>query len=92
MITDIGVQLETACLLAYQVTILANRGENFTLQASMARLTTTELAMKASTEGIQMHGVYGYMMDSSIHNPSTNTCIVFPAEKYDIHFCKINSS
>ena len=64
MIADIGTQLEAARLLAYQAAFLADHDENFTLQAAMAKLTATELAMKASTEGIQMHGGYGYMMDS----------------------------
>jgi len=34
------------------------------ISAAMAKLTGTELAMKAATEGIQIFGGYGYMMDS----------------------------
>lgn len=30
----------------------------------MAKLTATELCMKASVQGIQIFGGYGYMMDS----------------------------
>ena len=38
--------------------------EHDSVGGSPTTASQTELAMKASTEGIQMHGGYGYMMDS----------------------------
>ena len=64
MLADIATQLEAARLLVYKAAYLADRGEPFTQIAAMAKLYATELGMKAATEGIQIHGGYGYMMDS----------------------------
>ena len=63
-LVDIYVQLEAARLLTYKAAWLADRKEPFSLVASMAKLTSTELAMKAAIDGIQVFGGYGYMMDS----------------------------
>ncbi len=63
-LSDIFTQLEAARLLTYKAAWLADRKEPFSLYAAMAKLTATELAMKASTDGIQIMGGYGYMMDS----------------------------
>ena len=63
-LADIYVQLEAARLLTYKAAWLADRNEPFSLIAAMAKLTATELAMKAATDGIQIFGGYGYMMDS----------------------------
>jgi len=64
MLADIAVQLEGARLLNYQTAYLADQGAPFGKQAAMAKLSTGELAMRAATQGIQIFGGYGYMMDS----------------------------
>jgi alkylation response protein AidB-like acyl-CoA dehydrogenase len=64
MLADIAVQLEGARLLNYQTAYLADQGAPFGKQAAMAKLSAGELAMRASTQGIQIFGGYGYMMDS----------------------------
>lgn len=64
MLADIATQLEAARLLAYETAQLADAGAPFTKQAAMAKLFASELAMKAATQGIQIFGGYGYMMDS----------------------------
>jgi butyryl-CoA dehydrogenase len=63
-LADIYTQLEAAKLLMYKAAWLADNNQPFALCAAMAKLTGTELAMKAATEGIQIFGGYGYMMDS----------------------------
>ncbi|MGD0354505.1 MAG: acyl-CoA dehydrogenase family protein [Dehalococcoidia bacterium] len=63
-LADIYTQLEAARLLTYKAAWLADRKQPFSLCAAMAKLTATELAMKAATEGVQIMGGYGYMMDS----------------------------
>jgi len=64
MLADIAVQLEGARLLNYQTAYLADQGAPFGKQAAMAKLSAGELAMRAATQGIQIFGGYGYMMDS----------------------------
>ena len=63
-LADMYTELEAARLLTYQAAWLADNGQSFRTQAAMAKLYATELAMRASTLGIQVFGGYGYMMDS----------------------------
>ncbi|MFC1966642.1 acyl-CoA dehydrogenase family protein [Chloroflexota bacterium] len=64
MLADMATQVEAARLLTHKAAFLADRGEPFTVYAAMAKLIASELCMSASTQGIQIHGGYGYMMDS----------------------------
>ena len=64
MLADMATQLEAARLLTHKAAFLADQGEPFTVYAAMAKLTASELCMKAATQGIQIFGGYGYMMDS----------------------------
>jgi len=64
MLADMATQLEAARLLTYKAAFLADRGEPFSVYAAMAKLSASELCMRASTQGIQIYGGYGYMMDS----------------------------
>jgi acyl-CoA dehydrogenase len=63
-LADMYAELEAARLLTYQAAWLADNGQPFRTQAAMAKLYATELAMRASTAGVQVLGGYGYMMDS----------------------------
>ena len=65
-LADIYTELEAARLLTYQAAWLADNGQPFRTQAAMAKLYATELAMRATTLGIQVFGGYGYMMDSPV--------------------------
>lgn len=64
MLADMATQLEAARLLAYQAAFLCDSGQAFGVQASMAKLFASELAMRSAVQGIQVFGGYGYMMDS----------------------------
>ena len=64
MLADMATQLDAARLLNYRAAWLADQGQTFTKEAAMAKLLASELAMKAATQGIQIFGGYGYMMDS----------------------------
>ena len=63
-LADIATQLEAARLLTHKAAFLADQGQPFRTQAAMAKLQASELAMTATTFGIQIYGGYGYMMDS----------------------------
>ncbi len=64
MLADMATRLEAARLLTHKAASLADQKEPFSLYAAMAKLTATELCMEAATQGIQIFGGYGYMMDS----------------------------
>jgi butyryl-CoA dehydrogenase len=64
MLADTATQLEAARMLTYKAAFLADRGERFTVYAAMAKLAASELCMQVATQGIQIFGGYGYMMDS----------------------------
>ena len=42
---------------------LKQRGEPFKKEAAMAKLYASELAMRATTKAVQLHGGYGYTTD-----------------------------
>ena len=64
MLADIATGLEASRLLLYKAAASADRKEPFTVMAAMAKLMASELCVKASSDGIQIYGGYGYMMDS----------------------------
>ncbi len=64
MLADMATQLEAARLLTHKAAFLADQGEPFAVYAAMAKLLASELCMQATTQGIQIYGGYGYMMDS----------------------------
>jgi alkylation response protein AidB-like acyl-CoA dehydrogenase len=62
-LADMATELEAARFLYYHVAYLTDNGRPFSKNATMAKLYASELAMKASTWGIQIFGGYGYMME-----------------------------
>ncbi|RJP71366.1 MAG: butyryl-CoA dehydrogenase [Candidatus Abyssobacteria bacterium SURF_17] len=61
MIADMAVGVEMGRLLLYQVARLRDKGaQRTTKYSSMAKLFNTELAMKAATDAVQIHGAYGF--------------------------------
>ena len=45
---------------------LKDKGEQFANFASMAKVYSSEVAMRASTQCVQIHGGYGYMRESGV--------------------------
>jgi len=62
-IADMATEVEAARYLIYNAAYLAKKGRPYSKNAAMAKLYASELAMKASTWGIQIFGGYGYMME-----------------------------
>ena len=62
-LADMATEIEAARFLVYKAADLADKKEPFTKNAAMAKLYASELAMRASTWGIQIFGGYGYMME-----------------------------
>jgi butyryl-CoA dehydrogenase len=63
---DMATKIDAARLLAYRAADLKDKGLPYTTEAAMAKVFAAEVAMETTTKGIQMHGGYGYMMDSAM--------------------------
>src|SRR5690606_24704140 len=60
MLADMALGIEAAKHLVYHVAWLKEQGRPFTREASMAKLFASELAMRTTTNAVQIHGGYGY--------------------------------
>ncbi len=64
MLADLATDLAMAeCWLDYVASLVESGGQDFGLEASMAKMRASDLAMRISTEAVQMHGGYGYCKD-----------------------------
>ena len=68
-LADMGTEIEAARLLTLRAAALKDRDLPCTKEASMAKLFASEVANRAATEAVQIHGGYGYIQD-------------FPVERY----------
>jgi alkylation response protein AidB-like acyl-CoA dehydrogenase len=60
MIADMATELEAARQLTCSAAAMKDRGENFTQQASMAKLFASEMVNRTTAQALQIHGGYGY--------------------------------
>jgi len=60
MLADHYTELEASRLLVYFASTLKDQGRAFTKQAAMAKLKSTEMAMSATTDCVQILGGAGY--------------------------------
>jgi alkylation response protein AidB-like acyl-CoA dehydrogenase len=68
-LVDMATRIEAARLLTYRPIELANEGERYTKEASMAKLFATESSVQITGDAVQIHGGYGY-------------CTEYPVERY----------
>jgi alkylation response protein AidB-like acyl-CoA dehydrogenase len=66
MLADMATALEASRLLTYQAAWLADQGLPHIKEASMAKLFATETATRLANDALQLHGGYGYVMESPI--------------------------
>ena len=60
MLADMATEVEAAKHLVYHAAWLKQNGQPFSREASMAKLYASEVAMRATTKAVQIHGGYGY--------------------------------
>ena len=60
MLADIALGIEAGTHLLYHAAQLKQAGKPFKKEAAMAKLFCSELAMKATTQAVQIFGGYGY--------------------------------
>ncbi len=77
-LADMATEIMAAELLTLQAADLKNRGQAMTREAAMAKYYASEVAVKVSTDAVQIFGGYGYTKD-------------FPVEKFyrDSKLCTI---
>lgn len=77
-LADMATEIEAAELLTFQAADMKNRGEKMTKESAFAKYFASEVAVRVSTEAVQIFGGYGYTKD-------------FPVEKYyrDSKLCTI---
>lgn len=78
MLADGKTQLDAAELLIYRAAWLADRGERYTQEASIAKLFASEAATRVCNDAMQIHGGYGFTRE-------------FDVEKHlrDVKLCEI---
>jgi alkylation response protein AidB-like acyl-CoA dehydrogenase len=61
LLADMAVETDAARLLTWRAALLADAGEPFTTEASMAKYFASETAVRAANAAVQVHGGYGYV-------------------------------
>ena len=60
MLADAATDVEAARLLSFQAAWKLDRGEKSSLYSSMAKRLSADIAMRVTTDAVQIHGGYGY--------------------------------
>jgi hypothetical protein len=68
-LADLVTRIEAARLLTYRAAYLKDRGARTSRESAEAKLFSSEVAVRASEECVQIHGGYGFVKD-------------YPAEKF----------
>jgi len=63
MIADMATEIEAARHMVYHAARLQDAGRPFGKEAAMAKLYASEVAMRATNAGLQIHGGYGYTQE-----------------------------
>jgi alkylation response protein AidB-like acyl-CoA dehydrogenase len=63
MLADIATEIDAARLLTWRAAWRADRGLPCNVQASMAKVYATDMAMRATTDAVQVLGGYGAMRE-----------------------------
>jgi hypothetical protein len=77
-LADLATEIDAARLLTHRAAWMKDSHMKTTLESSMAKLYTSEVAVRVANEGVQIHGGYGFIKD-------------YPAEKFyrDVKLCTI---
>jgi len=68
-LVDLATKIEAARLLTYRAAYLKDRGLRTSRESAEAKLASSEIAVRASEDCVQIHGGYGFVKD-------------YPAEKF----------
>jgi acyl-CoA dehydrogenase len=63
LLADMAMDIEAARLLTYKGAWLLDQGKRNTKESSFAKAFAADLAMRVTTDAVQIYGGYGYMRD-----------------------------
>ena len=63
IIADMATEIEAARQLMLSAAAMKDRGENYTTQASMAKLFASEMVNRVTAKALQIHGGYGFIKE-----------------------------
>jgi alkylation response protein AidB-like acyl-CoA dehydrogenase len=77
-LADMATEIDAARLLTYRAGWMKDHGQRVTKESSMAKLFASEIAVRATSEAVQIHGGNGFIKD-------------YPVEKFyrDVKLCTI---
>ena len=62
-LAHMATEIEAARLIVYRAAQMKDQGLNFDSASSMAKVFASEVAMRTSTEAVQIHGGYGFVKE-----------------------------
>ena len=77
-LADMATKIDAARLLTYRAGWMKDQGQRVTKESAMAKLFSSEIAVRVTNEAVQIHGGYGFIKD-------------YPVEKFyrDVKLCTI---
>jgi alkylation response protein AidB-like acyl-CoA dehydrogenase len=66
IVADMATEIEAARLMMLSAAAMKDNGENYTLQASMAKLFASEMVNRITAKAVQLHGGYGFTKEYSV--------------------------
>ncbi|MCK5772931.1 MAG: acyl-CoA dehydrogenase [Thermoplasmata archaeon] len=66
MIVDMATEIHAARLMVYNAANLEDQGKPFSMEASMAKLYASEMAVRAAVNAVQVHGGYGLTKEYAV--------------------------
>jgi butyryl-CoA dehydrogenase len=66
MLADMATAIEAARLLTWRAAWLKATGAPYTAEAAMAKLFASEMAMRATTDAVQVFGGYGFIKEYQV--------------------------
>jgi alkylation response protein AidB-like acyl-CoA dehydrogenase len=63
MLADMATQIEAGRRLYRHAARLRDAGEDYSVQAAQAKLFCSDIAMRVTTDAVQLHGGYGYITE-----------------------------
>ncbi|HOL16370.1 MAG TPA: acyl-CoA dehydrogenase [Bacillota bacterium] len=66
MLAEMATEIQAARMLTYHAAWLKDQGERITKEAAMAKYYASSVAMKQSTNAVQIFGGYGYIRENGV--------------------------
>ncbi len=66
VLADMATKVEAARNLVYKAAWLKDKGAKYSVEAAMAKLYASEVAMEVTTKAVQLHGGYGYTREYEV--------------------------